>query len=83
MMNEKTKYEIYRQMFNKAQELRIEIERHLIHVYPIVYSVFVAVGDEEKGLYFVDVEVGGGSNSGKYERFRGMFTEEQILKKFC
>lgn len=82
-MTERQKYEIYRQMFDKAQELRIEIEGHLIHVYPIVYSVFVSVGDEEKGLYFVDIEVGGGSNSGKYERFRGMFTEEQILKKFC
>lgn len=79
MMNEKTKYEIYRQMFDRAQELRIEIEGHLIHVYPIVYSVFVVVGDEEKGLYFVDIEVGGE----KYERVRGMFTEEQILKKFC
>lgn len=82
-MNEKTKYEIYRQMFDRAQELRIEIEGHLIHVYPKVYGVFVAVGDEEKGLYFVDVEVGGGSNSGSYKRFRGMLKEEEILKKFC
>ena len=82
-MTERQKYEIYRQMFNRAQELVNKIKGHLIHVYPIVYGVFVSVGDEEKGLYFVDVEVGGGSNSGKYERFRGMLTEEQILKKFC
>ena len=82
-MDEKKKYEIYRQMFDRAQELRIEMEGHLIHVYPIIYGVFVAVGDEEKGLYFVDVEVGGGSNSGQYKRFRGMLTEEEILKKFC
>lgn len=81
-MTDRQKYEIYTQMFDKAQELRIEIERHLIHTFSIIYGVFVAVGDEEKGLYFVDVEVGGGSNTGKYRRFRGMLTEEQIKEKF-
>ena len=81
-MTDRQKYEIYTKMFDRAQELRIEIEGHLIHVYPIVYSVFVSVGDQEKGLYFVDVEVGGGSNTGKYRRFRGMLTEEQIKEKF-
>ena len=82
-MTDRQKYEIYRQMFDRAQELRIEIEGHLIHVYSKIWGVFVSVGDEEKGLYFVDVEVGGGSNSGQYKRFRGMLTEEQILKNFC
>ena len=82
-MTERQKYEIYRQMFDRAEELTTEIKRHLAHVYPKVYGVFISVGDEEKCLYFVDIEVGGGSNSGKYERVRGMFTEEQILKKFC
>ncbi len=81
-MTDRQKYEIYTQMFDKAQELRIEIEGHLIHEFSIIYGVFVAVGDEEKGLYFVDVEVGGGSNTGKYRRFRGMLTEEQIKEKF-
>lgn len=76
-MTDRQKYEIYTQMFDKAQELRIEIERHLIHM-SMIYEVFVSVEDEEKGLYFVDIEVGGE----KYERVRGMFTEEQILKKF-
>lgn len=82
-MTDRQKYETYRKMFDKTQELRIKIESHLIHVYPIVYGIFIAVEDEEKGLYFVDIEVGGGSNSGKYHRFRGMFTEEQILEMFC
>lgn len=81
-MTDRQKYEIYRQMFDKAQELRIEIEGHLIHKFSMIYGVFVAVGDEEKGLYFVDVEVAGGSNTGKYRRFRGMLTEEQIKEKF-
>lgn len=80
-MTDRQKYEVYRKMFNRAEELRIEIKKHLIHVYPKIYGVFVAVGDEEKGLYFVDVEVSGG-NSGSYKRFRGMLTEEQILKTF-
>ena len=80
-MTDRQKYEIYRQMFDRAQELRIEIEGHLIHVYPIVYSVFVSVGDEEKNLYFVDVEAGGSRET--YFHYRGMLTEEQILKKFC
>ena len=83
MMNEKTKYEIYKKMFDRAQEFTHEIEEHLSHVYSRIYSVFVSVGNEEKGLYFVDIEVGGGSNSRQYKRVRGMFTEEEILKKFC
>ena len=79
-MTDRQKYEIYRQMFDKAQELRIEIEGHLIHTYSMVYSVFVAVGDEEKSLYFVDVEAGGSKET--YFHFRGMLTEEQIKEKF-
>lgn len=80
-MTDRQKYEIYRQMFDRAQELRIEIEGHLIHKYSMVYSVFVSVGDEEKNLYFVDVEAGGSRET--YFHYRGMLTEEQILKKFC
>lgn len=80
-MTDRQKYEIYRQMFDRAQELRIEIEGHLIHKYSMVYGVFVSVGDEEKNLYFVDVEAGGSRKT--YFHFRGMLTEEQILKKFC
>ena len=79
-MTDRQKYEIYRQMFDKAQELRIEIEGHLIHKYSMVYSVFVAVGDEEKSLYFVDVEAGGSKET--YFHFRGMLTEEQIKENF-
>ena len=82
-MTDRQKYETYRQMFDRAEKLTIEIKEHLIHVYSRIWGVFVSVGDEEKGLYFVDVEVGGGSNSGKYKRVRGLFTEEEILKKFC
>lgn len=80
-MTDRQKYEIYRQMFDRAEELRIEIEGHLIHKYSMVYTVFVSVGDEEKNLYFVDVEAGGSRET--YFHYRGMFTEEQILKKFC
>lgn len=80
-MTERQKYEVYRQMFDRAQELRIEIEGHLIHKYSMVYTVFVSVGDEEKNLYFVDVEAGGSRET--YFHYRGMLTEEQILKKFC
>ena len=82
MITEKEKYETYRKMFDRAHELANKVNKHLPHVYPIVYSVFIAVGDEEKRLYFVDIEVGGGSNSGQYKRFRGMLTEEQIKEKF-
>lgn len=80
-MDEKKKYEIYRYMFDNAQELRIKIESSLIHKYSMVYTVFVSVGDEEKSLYFVDVEAGGSRET--YFHYRGMLTEEQILKKFC
>lgn len=80
-MDSKKKYEIYRHMFNNAQELEIKIQSNLIHKYSIVYTVFISVGDEEKGLYFVDVEAGESSET--YFHYRGMLTEEQVLKKFC
>ena len=79
-MDEKKRYENYRHMFNNAQELTIKIQNNLIHKYSI-YTVFVSVGDEEKGLYFVDVEAGESRET--YFHYRGMLTEEQILAKFC
>lgn len=79
MMNEKERYETYRKMFDRAQELRFEISNKLTHKYSMVYTVFVAVGDEEQGLYFVDVEAGGSEKT--YFHFQGRLTEEQILKK--
>lgn len=75
-----TEYEIYKQMFDNAKEFTIKIQGHLTRKYSIVHTVFVSVGDEEKGLYFVDVEAGGSKD---YFHYRGMLTEEQILKKFC
>ena len=80
-MDSKKRYEIYRHMFNNARELAIKIQSNLIHKYSTIYTVFVSVGDEEKSLYFVDVEAG--ENSETYFHYRGMLTEEQILKKFC
>ena len=80
-MTERQKYEIYRQMFDNAQELTIKIQNNLIHKYSMIYTVFVSVGDEEKSLYFIDVEAGGSKET--YFHYRGMLTEEQILKKFC
>ena len=76
-----TEYEIYKQMFDNAKEFTIKIQGHLTRKYSIVHTVFVSVGDEEKGLYFVDVEAGGSRET--YFHYRGMLTEEQILKKFC
>ena len=78
-MDEKKRYEIYCHMFDNAQELTIKIQNNLIHKYS-VYTVFISVGDEEKNLYFVDVEAGGSREA--YFHYRGMLTEEQILKKF-
>lgn len=79
-MDEKKRYEIYRYMFDNAQKLAIKIQSNLIHKYSMIYTVFVSVGDEEKDLYFVDVEAGGSRET--YFHYRGMLTEEQILKKF-
>lgn len=81
MMTEREKYETYRKMFDRAQELTNKVNEHLPHVYSMVYSVFIAVGDEEKGLYFVDIEAGGSRET--YFHTRTMLTEEQILKKYC
>ena len=80
-MTDKQKYEIYRQMFNKTKELTARIREHLTRKYGIVHDVFVSVGDEEKETYFVDVEAGGSRET--YFHYRGMLTEEVILKRFC
>ena len=80
-MTDRQKYEIYRQMFNRAKELTIKVEEHLAHKYGVVHTVFISVGDEEKGLYFVDVEAGGSRET--YFHYRGVLTEERILKKLC
>ena len=79
-MDEKKRYENYRHMFNNAQELTIKIQSNLIHKYSMT-SVFVSVGDEEKGLYFIDVEAGGSKET--YFHYRGMLTEKQVFAKFC
>lgn len=76
-MDGRKKYEIYRQMFDKSQEFMQRVQEHLSQEYSKVYTVFISVGDEEKGLYFVDVEAGGNK---PYFRYRGMATEEQIQK---
>lgn len=80
-MTEREKYETYRKMFDKAQELTNKVNEHLPHVYSKIYSVFIAVGDEEKGLYFVDIEAGGSPKT--YFHTRTMLTEEKILKNYC
>lgn len=79
-MTSKERYNRYMDMFEEAQELQKQLEHELPNNYNKVYSVYVAVGDEEKELYFIDIEVGGSAQS--YHRWKGLFTKDAIIKRF-
>lgn len=83
-LSDKERYGIYNDMFyKKIPKLKEEIEDNMKDYYGNISDVFISVADEEKGLYFVDFEVYGEEGEGKYRRFRGNYTLEQIKNKFC
>lgn len=63
----------------KAQYFEVEIRKALAKTSFKVYTIYVAVGDEE-GTYFLDVEIGGSPET--YKRWYGFYTEERIRKMF-
>lgn len=69
-----TQYEIYNIMYRKAQELEIEILKTVEQKGHTISSngVFVAVGSEADGTYFVDFEAR--NKSGNYYRVYGNYT---------
>ena len=71
-------YEVYREMFNEAEELSEKINARLVANNATVYSVFVSVGKEETREFFVDIEY----NENGYNRIRGLITRERLEKRF-
>lgn len=79
-MNAKEKFETYFSMFNEKEIIEKEIRTVLLSKGYTVYTVFLSVGNEETAEYFVDIEYGGSPE--KYNRIRGLYTKEQLAKKF-
>lgn len=79
-MTYKEKYLIYQQMFEEAQELEKKIRAALELLGLTVYCVYIAVGKEEEKQFFTDIEYGGSPE--KYRRYRGLYTKEQLTKRF-
>ena len=70
----------YREAMKQAQFFENEIRKILALKSVKVYNVYVSVGDEREGTYFLDVEIGGSPET--YKRWYGYYTEERIRKMF-
>lgn len=70
----------YREAFKTAEYFEDEIRKVLAKKPVKVYNVYVSVGDESEGTYFLDVEIGGSFE--EYNRWYGYFTAEKIRKMF-
>lgn len=79
-MTGREKYEIYTTMMMQAEILERAIRRYYEEREYTIYSVFLAVQNEEERTYFVDIEVGGSPE--KYCRIYGEKTSEALRKKY-
>lgn len=70
----------YREALKTAQYFEDEIRKVLAKKPVKVYNVYVTVGDEQEGTYFMDVEIGGSPE--KYKRWYGYYTAQRIRKMF-
>lgn len=77
---EARKYSLYQEAYKTAQYFEDEIRKVLAKKPVKVYNVYVAVGDEDEGTYFLDVEIGGSPET--YKRWYGYYTAERIRKMF-
>ena len=79
-MTGREKYEIYTTMMMQAEILERAIRRYYEEREYTIYSVFLAVQNEEERTYFVDIEVGGSAE--KNCRIRGEERCEGVRKKY-
>lgn len=79
-MTGREKYEVYREMTDEIPELEARIRQSLSERDYKIYSVFLAVADEENKLYFCDIEYGGSPE--KYNRIYKNLSKETIVKHF-
>ena len=70
----------YREAMKQAEYFEDEIRKVLAKKPVKIYNVYVSVGDEEEGTYFLDVEIGGSPEA--YKRWYGYYTAERIYKMF-
>lgn len=75
-----SRYIDYCKALQKPQYFEDEICKALAKTSFKVYTIYVVVGDEEEGTYFLDVEIGGSPET--YKRWYGFYTEERIRKMF-
>ena len=78
-MTHKEKYKVYCRMFNNTNVLSeiIVDAMNKSDTYKVLSDCFVAVANEEKELYFVDIEY---LFMGNYKRVYSTMTETQITK---
>ena len=80
-MTHKEKYNIYNEMMNDIPELENRIRQNLMESGYTIYTVFLAVQDEENRLYFCDIEYGNGTSEG-YNRLYKNLSKEALEKFF-
>ena len=80
-MTHKEKYDIYTEMMNDIPELENRIRQSLMEREYTIYTVFLAVQDEENRLYFCDIEYGNGTPEG-YNRIYKNLSKEALEKFF-
>lgn len=80
-MTHKEKYDIYTEMMNDIPELENRIRQSLTEREYTIYTIFLAVQDEENRLYFCDIEYGNGTPEG-YNRIYKNLSKEALEKFF-
>lgn len=80
MLTDKQMHETYIKMFAMIPEMEKRIREKYEKSGFSVYCVFLAVSDEEKQSYFLDLEIGGSAE--KYKHIRNVYTTEEIEKYF-
>ena len=75
-------YITYEEMVHKCNDIEIEIIRSIkLHRKEAkIYNVYVSVGDEDEGTYFIDVEIGGSPET--YNRWYGYYTLPRLKRIF-
>ena len=77
-MTDREKYNTYSEMYDKTFTYTSDLVIKYSNLGYTVYTVFIAVADEETRSYFVEIEIGGSPE--KYKHIRKTMTETELLK---
>lgn len=77
-MKTRETFEIYCEMYEKANDYSKRIREKFEKKGLKVYSDFVSVAEEETRTYFCDIEIGGSPET--YKRYYGRISEKNLEK---